>query len=470
MDLTQSARVRVRKLAARIFPKAELALTGLYLMAGMFWSIYSNQYISALLADEEEFPMQVTAKGINFVLTTGAVLYLVLRRAYTDRRAAEYVSHENYERYALVARAASDAMWDWDLRNNRIWRSEGYGKLFGYGAQELPLVIESWIDRLHPEDQERVVTGLRHAVRKGQQFWSDEYRFRTKDGRYLDVADRAYVLRDAQGEAIRVIGGMTDITARRRAEQDLRHSRERLRALSTRLQTLREEERTRISREIHDELGQLLTGIKMDLRWIEDRLSTGNWPLAANPILDRVVQSTELIDRLMLSVRRIASELRPDLLDSLGLLNALQFELSRFGKLTSLEVHSDFPDSLPPLNIEIRTAVFRIFQETLTNVARHAHASRVDVSLRLATGRARLQVRDNGQGMVTEEILGAGSLGLLGMQERASLLQGKLQLESSPGAGTVVSLDFPLPPAAAPDPQPRRSRQAHETYPDHRRP
>jgi len=445
MDLTQSARVRVRKLAARIFPKAELALTGLYLLVAMFWTVYSNQYISAMLADADEFPMQVTAKGINFVLTTGAVLYLVLRRAYTARRAAEYVSNENFERFALVARAASDAMWDWDLRNNRVWRSEGYSKLFGYSAKELPAVIESWIDRLHPEDQDRVVTGLRQAARSAQQLWAEEYRFRTKDGRYLDIADRAYVLRDPNGEPIRVIGGMTDITTRRRAEQELRQSRERLRALSARLQTLREEERTRISREIHDELGQLLTGIKMDLRWIEDHLSTGNWPPGANPILDRVVQSTELIDRLMHSVRRIASELRPDLLDSLGLLNALQFELARFGKLSGVEGHSDLPEDLPPLPIEVRTAVFRIFQETLTNVARHARASRVDVSLRLAAGRARLQVRDDGQGMPAEKIAGTGSLGLLGMQERASLLHGALQLESSPGGGTTVSLDFPLP-------------------------
>jgi two-component system sensor histidine kinase UhpB len=417
----------------------------------MFWSVYSNQYISRTLADEHEFPMQMAAKGVNFVLTTGAVLYLVLRRAYTARRAAEFVSHETFERFSLVARAASDAMWDWDLRNNRVWRSEGYSKLFGYTAKELPAVIESWIDRLHPDDQDRVVTGLRRAARSTQQLWTDEYRFRTKDGRYLDVADRAYVLRDPKGEPIRVIGGMTDITTRRRAEQELRQSRERLRALSVRLQSLREEERTRISREIHDELGQLLTGIKIDLRWVEDRLSTDDWPAAANPILDRIVQSTELVDRLTQSVRRIASELRPDLLDSLGLLNALQFELSRFSKLSDVEGRSDLPDDLPPLPVETRTAVFRIFQETLTNIARHAKASCVDVSLRLAAGRARLQVRDDGQGMDLDNLVGADSLGILGMQERASLLGGTLQIESSPGEGTTVSLDFPLP-SAPPDP------------------
>jgi two-component system sensor histidine kinase UhpB len=446
IDLTQSARVRFRRAAAKVFPSAELAWTGLYLLLGMLWSVYSDQYINVWLAGEDSFPARVTAKGVNFVLTTGAVLYLVLRRAYTERRAAEFVSRENFERYELVARASSDAMWDWDLRNNRVWRSDGWGKLFGYVRGELDAVIESWIDRLHPEDQERVVTSLRQAARSRRQLWVEQYRFRARDGRYVDVEDRAYVMRDGAGEPIRVIGGMSDISERKRAEEELRVSGERLRALSGRLETLREEERTRISREIHDELGQLLTGLKMELRWVEDRLTTGAGCDEANLMLERLVEAVDLVDQVMESVRRIAAELRPDMLDSLGLLNALQFELDRFRKLAGAEVVVELPEDLEVLPPAVRTGVFRIFQEALTNVARHAGCKRVEVTLRVAGGRARLQIRDDGVGMAMAEIGGLRSLGILGMQERAKLLGAELRFESAPGEGMSVVLDFPLQP------------------------
>jgi two-component system sensor histidine kinase UhpB len=281
-----------------------------------------------------------------------------------------------------------------------------------------------------------------------RQLWGEQYRFRARDGRYLDVEDRAYVLRDAGGEPIRVIGGMADISERKRAEAELRVSGERLRALSGRLESLREEERTRISREIHDQLGQLLTGLKMELRWVEDRLTTGEGCTEANLMLERVVEAVALVDQVMESVRRIAAELRPDMLDSLGLLNALQFELDRFGKLAGVEVAAELPEHLEVLPSAVRTGVFRIFQEALTNVARHAGSKRVEVTLRVAGGRARLQVKDDGVGMAMAEIGGVRSLGILGMQERAKLLGAELRFESAPGAGTTVLLDFPLQAAS----------------------
>lgn len=226
---------------------------------------------------------------------------------------------------------------------------------------------------------------------------------------------------------------------RRRAEERLRESHEQLRALSVYLQYVREEERTRIAREVHDELGQSLTGLKLDLAWVSNRL-----PRSQRPLLDKIETMSGHVDETIQSIRRIATELRPGILDDLGLVAALEWQANEFQSRTGIECHvsSTLQDTL--LDADLNTAFFRIFQETLTNIMRHAGATRVDVHSTRQGNMLVLTVRDNGRGILPGEIKDRRSIGLLGMEERAALLGGEFEITGEPGRGTLVTVRIPV--------------------------
>lgn len=234
-----------------------------------------------------------------------------------------------------------------------------------------------------------------------------------------------------------------DITHRKRAEEELRQSREQLRALLARLQTLREDERTQIAREIHDELGQQLTGLKMDLRWIERHWEDWDDP-RANVLLDRLVDATGLVDATIKTVQRIATELRPGVLDHLGLIAALRGEVERFQERTGVACQVQSPADELAVPRDVATTLFRIFQEALTNVARHSGASEVRVRFEGTDQEYLLEVSDNGRGISDAALRDARSLGLLGMQERVRLVGGEVSIHGEPGRGTAVRLRVPV--------------------------
>ncbi len=221
-------------------------------------------------------------------------------------------------------------------------------------------------------------------------------------------------------------------------------AREKFHKLSTRLQGLREEERTRIAREIHDELGQLLTGIKMELRLAENRLSD-NGERAVNQTIDKRVENAELVDDTIASVQRISAGLRPSTLDHLGLGTALLDEAGQFTQRTGIPcaiVVEDLPESLPS---EISTTAFRIFQESLTNIARHAEAHRIDSRVSCDRNLLRLMIHDDGKGIDPAAADDPKSLGLIGMLERAEHVGGEVVFLRHPDKGTDVILTVPLP-------------------------
>jgi signal transduction histidine kinase len=247
-------------------------------------------------------------------------------------------------------------------------------------------------------------------------------------------------------------------SAHQRAEEQLRESHEQLRALSIYLQSVREEERTRIAREVHDELGQALTSCKLDLAWIAGKL-----PKELKPLLQKARDLTAHIDSTIQTVRRISSELRPGVLDHLGLAAALEWQANEFESRTGIRcsTHSHLGGSR--LDSNSSTTLFRIFQETLTNIIRHAEATKVVVNLRQADGRVILEVEDNGRGISKAEISNPKSMGLLGMRERAALLGGALRIGRVPkGKGTRVSVCLPLR-------RPDRARRPNHENPFSRR-
>lgn len=254
-----------------------------------------------------------------------------------------------------------------------------------------------------------------------------DYVLKTRLSRLAPAVHRA--LREAQGRA-----------ERKQAEDQLRESHERLRALSEYLQSVREEERTRIAREVHDELGQALTGCKLDASWLAARL-----PRELKPLVERARALTSHIDSTIQTVRRIATELRPGVLDHLGLAAALEWQANEFQNRTGIRCDVQGEVRKPMLDTDLSTTLFRIFQETLTNIIRHAGATQVSVTLRQTDGQIVLQVRDNGRGISPLQIANPQAMGILGMKERAALLGGKFHIAPMQRSeGTQVTVSIPL--------------------------
>jgi signal transduction histidine kinase len=207
--------------------------------------------------------------------------------------------------------------------------------------------------------------------------------------------------------------------------------------------TIREEERTRIAREIHDELGQELTSLKMDLFWIKNRLQKKAVNNETQPMIQKISGMLTLIDETINTIRQIATELRPSILDTLGLIPAIDWLAKDFQNRSGIDCLFETHLNDPAIAPAVSTALFRICQEALTNVARHADATSVVISLAVTGDFIELSIQDNGKGILPEMIDDARSLGLLGMKERAYILGGTLTIENVPTGGTHVITQIP---------------------------
>jgi PAS domain S-box-containing protein len=277
---------------------------------------------------------------------------------------------------------------------------------------------------------------FRHDVAAGRRGWRALFdaghthsitNERRLDGSTMWVEGDYMCFYDSEGRITGHFGIQRDVTERTHAAEELEQSREELRALAARLQAIREEERTRIAREIHDELGQALTALKLDLAWMGGpKRSKGGRTSEQVRAVDESI--TERIDQTMEIVRRIASELRPSVLDQLGLEAAIEYLVQDTSRRTD----------------DIASHAFRIIQEALTNVTRHSKATRVEVAVRRAGGAIILGVADNGVGFVPGSLSGLHSLGLVGMRERALACGGVLMVQGKPGEGTSIVVTIPV--------------------------
>lgn len=305
--------------------------------------------------------------------------------------------------------------------------------VFGYEPEEA--LGRRLSDLILPDELQEEERNYRDLAARGELVDAEVVR-RGKDGSRVEVS----ILR----VPISMPGGQTaayaiyrDITDRKRMENELLFSFEQLRALAARLQTVREDERTRVAREIHDGLGQALTAIRIEISALIRSLP------ADRQQLERTQSIFQLVDETIESVRRISTELRPQILDDLGLVAAIEWAAEEFEARTGAKCRLDLPLDDLVVDPTLATAIFRIFQESLTNIARHATATEVGVRLARENGGLILEVHDNGKGLPTDAISGTTSLGILGMQERAALLGGELSVTSRPGKGTTVKVRIP---------------------------
>jgi two-component system cell cycle sensor histidine kinase/response regulator CckA len=324
----------------------------------------------------------------------------------TERRMAAEVVKQAETRGHLIIDTMPTMVWRLRPDGTVDFVNQNWLDYVGVSFED---AIEDPNDIVHPEDLPRVVETWLVDMTAGRPS-EDEMRLRRADGEYRWFLVRTVPLRDERGNIVNWYGTSTDIEDRKRAEEKLKATSEQLRALSARLHLAREEEGTRIAREIHDELGATLTTLRWELEGLKKTLVEPEKALPAAELKDKLAAMLGLTDTMINMVRKIASDLRPVVLD---------------------------------VDAEQSTAIFRIFQEALTNVLRHARATRVDVTMVGETGAFVLLIRDNGRGITQNERTGELSIGLLGMRERAHLIGGAIDVSGHEGEGTRVTLRLP---------------------------
>ncbi len=418
----------VETLIPERFRSRHLVHRAAYLVNPQVRTMGADLELLGLTKDEREFPVDISLSPLN---TAEGVLVTAAIRDITERKRAE----ETLREQAALLDLAHDAIIVRGLDSRIVFWSYGAEQTYGWTREQAAgKITHALLQTQFPDSSEELDTAL---LREGQ--WNGELVHFRSDGTRIVVASRQVLQRDKQGRPAAILEINSDITARKYGELRLQASSSRLRALASRLESVREEERTRIARELHDELGQALTALKFDLATLAGRLPKRNQGLRA----DAQAMSNQ-IDTTIKLVRRISTELRPGMLDDLGLAAAIEWQGQEFAARTGIECRVRLPEQELVSSREQATAIFRIFQETLTNVARHAKATKVEVDLELVGEATRLRVRDNGQGFDNAEVKGKHSLGLLGMEERAEILGGTFEVESAIGQGTTVTVVIPL--------------------------
>ena len=407
-----------------------------------------ERILSGVRADGEVFPIDASISKAD--TPAGKVFTVILRDVTVRER-----NRQTLQRYADIVELSSDAIISRAPDGRIMTWNAAAEHIFGYTRDEAVCMT---IDNLYSPRTPPEHCDLTLRVMQGCPVVNLETIRRHKDGRDIDVAVSLSLLRDSEGRVSGSSAVYRDITQRvrlarelhdslqqqKRAEAALRESRDSLRELSAALQSIREEEKTRIARELHDELGQMLTALKMDASAIADDLLPTQEALAR-----RAQDMKQVIDATVRSVRRISADLRPMMLDNLGLAPTLEWLTQGFAERTGIEVDLAMPNEDLGASGDAATAVFRIVQEALTNVARHAQATQVQVSVLRVAGNVRVRVTDNGVGLGDNADRETRSFGVLGMRERAYVLGGEFSISSAPDKGkrgtTGTSVEATIP-------------------------
>ena len=352
----------------------------------------------------------------------------------TARKRWEDALRDSEERFHQLFEAESDAIVLVDFETHQFIEANAAALvLYGYKREELL--------GLHSVDVSGDPQETRRAINQGQRRTPLRWH-RKKDGTLfpVEIAGNYFSYRGRRTH----VAAIRDITERERTQAELLASRGQLRALAGRLQDVREQERTRIAREIHDVLAQDLTRLKIDLVWLHRRLTKPGETVVPAALAARVVEMRQLTDATISCVQKIATQLRPVALDTLGLCAAVEWQVREFQTRAPIQCQTNVPEQELPLDRDSATAFFRILQESLTNVLRHAKATRVDVHLRQEAQEAILTVSDNGCGIPSETLNNPMSIGLAGMRERALLLNGQFEIHSEIASGTTLEVRLPL--------------------------
>jgi PAS domain S-box-containing protein len=377
---------------------------------------------------------------ILFTITSLLIVIAALLTIIRYRKKMERVLRESEERYRDFYENAPDMFHSLNKDGIVIDCNETGARMLGYRKEE---IIGRPISDFFTAQTKKIDDEEFPKLKHRRVHLDREREFVRKDGSTFTASLNIYTEVDDNGELVKTKAIARDLTERRRVEE-LKKSREQLRSLSAYLERAREEEKKRIARQIHDELGHALTTLGLDLSWLSSRLSRDRDGLDIDTLRLRTQAMSELIDATVQTVQRISSELIPGVLDHLGLSEAIKWQVDKFRERTGIK----YSMSIDPENIMLDQSssltVFRIFQETLTNIIRHADAEEVHVGLKESDSTLELEIKDNGKGIEMSQISSPESIGLIGMRERARILGGRVMISGSPGEGTTVKVFIPL--------------------------
>lgn len=395
------------------------------------WHSFETQ---GLHKNMSELPLEISfgqfAKGSQR-------LFIGVLRDVSERKRAHAALEKSESKYRTLMEEASDGILTYKPEGKIIEGNRRLCEMLGYSHEEL--LRFNVKDLVPPEDL--ALRPIRFDDLSAGETLITERRVIRKDRTILPVEISGKMLPDGM-----LLGIVRDIRERKRTDEELRQSRRQLRALSAHLQSAREVERTHLAREIHDQLGHSLTSLKFELSWIKKRIIDNENEVKLPEVVDKIQSMTQLVDSTIKTVRKISTELRPGILDELGLIAAIEWQANEFQVRTGIVCECDL-DSLEVVpDADRSTAIFRIIQEILTNVARHAQATLVHISGRSLGDDLVINVADNGKGIKKKELLNSSSLGILGMRERALFLAGDLSVQGLREKGTLVTLKIPLAP------------------------
>jgi PAS domain S-box-containing protein len=364
------------------------------------------------------------------ILPDGRFLSMV--RDLTDRIEAQKQIEKEKELSDNIIDSLPGVFYFYDQNGKFIRWNKQLEIVTGYSGKE--------ISKMHPtqlfegEDVKYIEERIAKVFAEGVADAEADFVF--KDGSRKPYYFKA-ILVDFEGQPC-LLGTGIDISDRKKAEMELTDSYKAIRKLTSHLQNVREEDRAHIAREIHDELGQQLTVLKMDVSWVNKKLGTTD-ELIKQKMKDLLV----MLDETVKTVRRISSELRPSLLDDLGLTAAMEWQLHEFKKRSGIKTSFSAPELEIKLPDMIKTGLFRIFQESLTNVVRHSYAKKLKISLEHKDSNFVLTIADDGKGFDKDKVANKRTLGILGMKERTSMIGGIYDISSTPGKGTTVVVSIP---------------------------
>ncbi|MCK5135699.1 MAG: PAS domain S-box protein [Bacteroidales bacterium] len=359
-----------------------------------------------------------------------------ISRDITARKQAENSLFQSEEKFKILFESSPDAYYLQDLKGIFVDGNKAAEKLTGFKRSELIGQNLQSAGLLDKNQIPKVLKLLgRHVL--GKSTGPDEFQLIRKDGKKLTIEIIAHPLK-IQNEKL-ILGIARNITERKITENKLKISENKLRKLAQHLQTVREMERTYIAREIHDELGQLTTALKMDIVWLKNKFAEDRPEL-----LNKLLSMSELTDITNETIRRISSELRPGIIDDLGLIPAIEWQVKDFQSRTGIRCDLELKTGELMIDPERTTAIYRILQESLTNVARHSSASEVKISLLQRKRQLFMQISDNGKGLPANRIEHPKSFGLMGIRERVTIFGGSAVFAGEKGKGTTVKVTIPL--------------------------
>lgn len=355
----------------------------------------------------------------------------------THRKLAADALRASEAKLELALRASGMGVWQWDIAVHRRIYDNQTCALLGLDPVSFKGTEDEFFSAIHPDDREKIREALIRSATANEPY-ETEYRAVRPDGSVHHIATRGRRFNDEQGNPLKITGICWDVTLDKLAEQKLKTSEERYQKLAQHLETVREDERKRLSRELHDDIGQILTALKIDLLMVHDGCSCGV------DVKSKMDDMQRLLSEGIQSVHSLCHRLRPGALDDLGLDEALAALVSDWKTRNGIECRLFADLDSAGISDDLKTAVFRMVQEALTNVSRYAQAKNVEISLVADERMLNVSIADDGCGMKPGDAEKATSFGLMGMRERIEVLGGELHIESSFGKGTRIEASIPL--------------------------